>query len=58
MQESVRTFYNGYYRDIVTDIPKIEDGFLYPMMKPGLGLDLLPDFVDRDDVSVRRSQAS
>ena len=58
MQESVRAFYKGYYRDIVTDIPKIEDGFIYPMMKPGLGLDLLPDFTDRDDVSVRRSEAS
>ena len=57
MQESVRAFYKGYYRDIVTDIPKIEDGFLYPMMKPGLGLDLLPDFIDRSDVTVRRSQA-
>lgn len=57
VQESVRAFYNGYYRDIVTDIPKIEDGFMYPMTKPGLGLELLPDFISRSDIKTRRSDS-
>jgi len=55
IQESVRAFYKGYYRDVVTDVPRIEDGFLYPMMKPGLGLELLPDLTARSDVTRRRS---
>jgi len=58
MQESVRAFYKGYYRDIVTDIPKIENGFMYPMTKPGLGLELLPDFTGRSDIKTRRSDAA
>lgn len=58
IQESVRAFYNGYYRDIVTDIPKIENGFMYPMTKPGLGLELLPDFTSRSDIKTRRSAAA
>ena len=55
IQESVRAFYRGYYRDVVTDIPRIEKGEIHPLIGPGLGTDLLPDFTDREGVSVRVS---
>ncbi|SFD16503.1 mandelate racemase/muconate lactonizing enzyme family protein [Tropicimonas isoalkanivorans] len=55
IQESVRAFYKGWYRDLVTEVPRIEDGFVYPMEGPGLGTELQPGFFDRSDLSVRHS---
>lgn len=57
IQETVRAFYNGYYKDTVTEGPRIEDGFLYPMEGPGLGTELLPDLKDRPGVISRRTAA-
>jgi galactonate dehydratase len=57
-QQSVRAFYKSYYRDVVIDIPEIKDSFMYQMMKPGLGLELLPDFANRSDIKVQRSDGS
>jgi galactonate dehydratase len=36
-------------------MPRIEGGYVYPMEAPGLGIDLLPAFFERPDLSVRRS---
>ena len=55
IQESVRAFYKGWYTELVTAVPRIEEGYVYPMEGPGLGLELLPAFFERPDLSVRRS---
>lgn len=57
IQESVRAFYKGWYLDLVTEMPKIEGGYVYPTEAPGLGLELLPAFFDRQDLTVRTSEA-
>jgi galactonate dehydratase len=55
IQESVRAFYRGWYNELVTAVPRIEDGHVYPMEGPGLGLELQPAVFERSDLSVRRS---
>ncbi len=55
IQESVRAFYAGWYRELVTTMPDIRDGYVYPMEGPGLGVDLLPAVYERQDLTVRRS---
>lgn len=55
VQESVRAFYTGWYKELVTDLPRIEDGYIYPMTGPGLGTRLLPDVIERADAIVRRT---
>jgi galactonate dehydratase len=55
IQETVRAFYTGWYKELVTAVPKIENGFVYPMEGVGLGLDLQPAVFDRPDLRVRRS---
>jgi L-alanine-DL-glutamate epimerase-like enolase superfamily enzyme len=51
----VRAYYTGWYKDLVTDLPRIEKGEVYPMTKPGLGTKLLPDIAKRRDAIVRRT---
>jgi galactonate dehydratase len=55
IQETVRAFYTGYYRELVTVVPEVIDGFIRPMEGPGLGTDLLPAVYDRTDFSRRRT---
>ncbi|MCS2609616.1 mandelate racemase/muconate lactonizing enzyme family protein [Halomonas dongshanensis] len=55
IQESVRAFYKGWYNELVTQVPKIENGYVYPMEGPGLGVELLPSVFERSDLSVRTS---
>ena len=57
IQESVRAFYTGWYTELVTAVPKIENGYVYPMEGPGLGVELLPSVFDRSDLIVQRSEA-
>jgi L-alanine-DL-glutamate epimerase-like enolase superfamily enzyme len=57
IQESVRAFYTGWYKELVTELPRIENGYVYPMSGPGLGTRLLPDVSSRPDATVRRSVA-
>jgi len=57
IQESVRAFYAGWYKDLVTEVPVIRDGYVLPMEGPGLGTDLLPSVFDRSDLVVRRTDA-
>ena len=51
----MRAFYKGWYNELVTTLPQIKDGYVYPMQGPGLGVDLLPQVFDRSDLTVRRS---
>lgn len=53
IQESVRAYYTGWYTDVVTALPTIEDGMLSPPEGPGLGTSLRPEFLRRADVTVR-----
>ncbi len=55
VQESVRAFYTGWYRELVTVVPRIEDGFVYPLEGPGLGTELRPEIWERPDASVQVS---
>ena len=56
VQESVRAFYTGWYRDLVTEVPRVEDGWIYPLTGPGLGTELLPEVPSRSDAVVRVSR--
>jgi galactonate dehydratase len=56
IQESVRAFYTGWYRELVTAIPRIENGYVFPPEGPGLGLDLLPQVFQRPDLIRRVSE--
>jgi galactonate dehydratase len=49
IQESVRAYYSGWYRELVTNVPEVRDGWIYPLTGPGLGTALLPDVWKRDD---------
>src|ERR1700722_13400139 len=55
IQETVRAFYTGWYKDLVTAVPKIKNGFVYPMEGVGLCVELQPSFFSRPDLTVRRS---
>jgi L-alanine-DL-glutamate epimerase-like enolase superfamily enzyme len=52
VQESVRAFHSGWYRELVTAVPAIEDGWILPPQGPGLGTELLPGLRDRADAHV------
>jgi L-alanine-DL-glutamate epimerase-like enolase superfamily enzyme len=53
IQESVRAYYNGWYRDLVTALPAVADGCIAVPDGPGLGLELRPDLDRRFTVRVR-----
>jgi L-alanine-DL-glutamate epimerase-like enolase superfamily enzyme len=53
--ESVRAYTRGFYQDILVDLPVIEDGYALSNSQPGLGAELKPEFLGRDDIVVRRS---
>jgi L-alanine-DL-glutamate epimerase-like enolase superfamily enzyme len=43
IQETVRAFTTGWYREVMTELPEMRDGFVYPMTGPGLGTRLQPE---------------
>jgi galactonate dehydratase len=55
VQETVRAFYSGWYAELVTRLPRIEGGYVYPPDGPGLGLELVPGIEKRADAIVRIS---
>jgi len=57
VQESVRAFYTGWYKELVTNVPQPVRGFLAKPPGPGLGCELLPEVWKRKDAVVRVSQA-
>ncbi len=57
VQESVRAFFTGWYKELVTELPVVENGMISLNNKPGLGLELLPDLHKRADAVVRISKS-
>jgi L-alanine-DL-glutamate epimerase-like enolase superfamily enzyme len=57
IQESVRAYYKTWYRDLVTALPEVRDGFITVPAGPGLGLDLAPDMTQRFAATTRISKA-
>ncbi|GGA86145.1 dehydratase [Brucella endophytica] len=55
-QESVRAYYSTWYRDLVTIMPRIENGQIYPFEGVGLGLELSDYVLGNSDV-IRRTTA-
>lgn len=55
IQESVRAFHSGWYQELAAPLPVIEDGHILPPEGAGLGIDLLPSLLERDDVILVRS---
>jgi L-alanine-DL-glutamate epimerase-like enolase superfamily enzyme len=55
IQESVRAYYTGWYKDLVNAVPKIDNGFVYPMEGVGLCVELLPSVLTRPDLTLRRT---
>jgi L-alanine-DL-glutamate epimerase-like enolase superfamily enzyme len=53
VQESVRAFYRTWYRDLVTALPEVKDGFITVPEGPGLGARLSPD-LDQQFTVMRR----
>ncbi len=53
VQESVRAYRRGWYGDLVTIVPPVEDGYITVPPGPGLGLELAPD-LDRRFTATRR----
>lgn len=56
IQEFVRAFYSGWYRELVSDLPKVSNGSVAPLTGPGIGTQLLPDLLSRRDVERRSSR--
>jgi galactonate dehydratase len=56
VQEVVRAFYNSWYQELVTDIPLVKDGYVYPLTGHGLGTSLRPEILTRPDVSCRETR--
>lgn len=53
VQESVRAFYNTWYRDLVTALPTVKNGMITIPPGPGLGMDLNPE-MDKAFTVLRR----
>jgi galactonate dehydratase len=46
-----------WYRDLVTALPEVRDGFITVPKRPGLGMELAPDVTKRFAATVRISKA-
>lgn len=56
IQETVRAFYTGHYPLLLTALPRIERGYIYPPEGPGLGAALRPEVLARPDVTRQRTE--
>ncbi|MEM8552576.1 MAG: enolase C-terminal domain-like protein, partial [Pseudomonadota bacterium] len=55
IMESVRAFYKGWYNDLVTGLPVVEDGMIRLNEAPGHGIALLPDLLKREGAQLKRA---
>lgn len=58
VQESVRAFYRTWYGDLVTSLPKVENGMITVPPGPGLGMALRPDLDSRFTITRKVSGLS
>ena len=56
IQEGVRAFYRGWYRQLVTHLPVVDAGHVTPLEGPGIGTALHPQVWERPDLEVRSSR--
>lgn len=56
IQEMVRASYYGWYQELVTELPPVENGMIRAPEGPGLGTKLRPDVPKRKDAAVRVSK--
>jgi L-alanine-DL-glutamate epimerase-like enolase superfamily enzyme len=56
IQETVRAYIHGWYAQLVTQLPRIERGYVYPPEGPGLGTALRPEVLERPDVTIQRTE--
>jgi galactonate dehydratase len=56
IQESVRAYYTGWYKELVTQLPVVENGQIRPPEGPGLGTELIPDLDKRPDAHMVTSR--
>ena len=54
--ESVRAYYKGVYRQLVTDLPRVEAGSAFPMSGPGLGTELSDELLRDPETEIERSE--
>jgi L-alanine-DL-glutamate epimerase-like enolase superfamily enzyme len=52
LMETVRSFYDGWFKEVVTDLPDIRAGFSALPEGPGLGARLRPEVWQRDDATI------
>ena len=55
-QEAVRAYFTGWYREVVDVLPRVENGRVFPLDGPGLGLKLKPEVFSRPDATVKVSK--
>ena len=55
IQEIVRAFYYGWYGELMTNLPPVENGRISAPDGNGLGIELQPDVLTRSDCHIRRS---
>jgi len=55
-QEAVRAYFTGWYREVADVLPRVENGHVWPLDGPGLGLRLKPEVFDRPDATLRVSK--
>ena len=58
IQEMVRAFYYGWYKDLVTELPHVENGRIRPPGGAGLGTELQPGVRKRADCIRRETKWS
>jgi L-alanine-DL-glutamate epimerase-like enolase superfamily enzyme len=58
VMETVRAYHSGWFKDVLTELPRVEKGYIYPLTGPGLGTRLLPGLAQREGVEVKRSAAA
>jgi galactonate dehydratase len=56
IQETVRAYLHGWYSRLVTGLPRIEGGHVYPPEGPGLGVSLKDEVFAREDVTIERTE--
>ena len=54
-QEITRGFYYGWYHELVTELPIIENGMISVSNKPGLGMDLSNNLLKKSDIIIRET---